>query len=409
MRYVILLFVTALPLISQNVPVLRNPTVSQTVAQPPGTALSVNNFEAQYINGIAQADQFPGTDMCAKIAGAISSMIALGGGDVDATHFSGTQPCSEDPFSTAIPANWGGHLSVRLGHVRIESTQAWVIANTNITLIGISPTATQLMYTGSSDVHAVLTVSGYDRECSNARIENLYLIGNGNGTDRSRWAHLGLFALKCFRSEFNNIWAWGIQDVGIYIQGGVSNSLRSPRVSKWDASNVLGTVVGAPHSAGIQLDSVTIGTSTWATTAGTISDAAVEGVPGTGILCAHAINILFLSGTSENNGHGVFVGPKCLGITFIGMDLELNKDGHRNKIDLHDEGTNTALINVYSQNAILLNGKSTPLSTSGLCRGTACWLTGSFAPGGSCNTGSLFTRTDNGDFYLCKASTWVLK
>src|SRR5207249_4715464 len=132
------------------------------------TAAQAQSITAQYINGIPQADQFPGADMCVKIAAAIYSLPNQSG-DVDATHFSGSQPCSVNPFasttSTQYPqgypltTNYWGHLSVRLGHVTIQSSAAWQIQFSKITLTGISPTATQLQYTGTAQANAVLSVS----------------------------------------------------------------------------------------------------------------------------------------------------------------------------------------------------------------------------------------------------------
>lgn len=406
MRVLILLLALSIPVAAQNVPVLQNPTATQNVVQPSGTSLNVNTLNAQYLNGTIQADQFPGSDMCAKIAYILSNTIVpAGGGDIDATHFSGVQPCSEDPFSTVIPPTWGGNLSVRFGHVKIQTVKPWVITNVKITLSGISPMATQLVYTGATAANAVLTVTSYNGNCADVRIENLYLLGDGNGTNRSNWANTGLLALDCFRSQFDNIWAWGTQNFGIYIQGGVDVELRKPRISEFDANEVLGTAIGAPQSAGIQLDAYTSGGQTYSTTAGTISDIAVEGVPGTGIICSNAGHIVFVGGTSENNGKGVYVGPNCTDMTFIGMDLEANSQN----VDFQDAGSNTTLVNVYTQNPTQLIGSSDNSSTSGFCQGPACWSTGSSAPSGSCNKGSMYTRTDTGDLYICKASGWVLK
>ncbi len=413
MKYFLLLFALALPAFGQGVPVLQNPTATQTVTQPAGTALNVNGMlNAQYFNGTAQADQFPGTDMCLKIANAITTVlqqhwqVTL---DIDATHFSGNQPCSVDPLS-GVPQNWFGHLSLRLGHVKILSTVGWQVDTRNVqilTLTGISPAMTQLVYTGTGSVNAVLYVNPAGVGCANFKIENLYLLGNGNSPSAPK-ANTGLFVLNCIHSEFNNIWAWGTQSFGIYVQGGVSDTLRAPRVSLWDAQEVLFNDAGAPAVAGIQLDGSTNSGVTVPTAAGTISDAAVEGIPGTGIVCAAAGNMVFLAGTSEQNGQGVYIGPNCSDITLIGMDLEANVDANNVRIDLHDLGNNTTLINLFAPNRVL-NPNTAGSNSTGICQGSACWLAGNSAPSGSCNAGSLFTRTDTGNLYVCQYNAWVLK
>jgi hypothetical protein len=405
MKYFLWLFALTLPAFGQGVPVLQNPTTTQTVAQPTGTALNVNGMlNAEYINGTAQADQFPGADMCLKIYNAIYAVLhqaptpAI---DIDATHFSGNQPCSVNPL-TAVPSGWAGHLSLRLGHVKILSAVSWQVDTRTLkilTLTGISPSVTQLVYTGTSSVNAVLYVNPAGGDCANMKIENLYLLGNGYPPSTA-YAGTGLFVLNCIRSEFNNIWAWGTQSFGIYVQGGVSDTLRAPRVSMWDANEVLFNDAGAPTMAGIQLDATT--------TAGTISDAAVEGIPGTGIVCASAGNMVFLAGTSEQNGQGVYIGPNCSDITLIGMDLEANVDANNIKIDLHDLGNNTTLINLFAPNRVL-NPNSTGSNSTGICQGSACWLSGNAAPTGPCSAGSLFTRTDTGNLYVCQYNAWVLK
>ena len=47
-----------------------------------------------YINGVPQADQFPGSDACQKIYNAGVYAIANGLPMVDATHFKGLQACT---------------------------------------------------------------------------------------------------------------------------------------------------------------------------------------------------------------------------------------------------------------------------------------------------------------------------
>jgi hypothetical protein len=368
--------------------------------------------------------------MCVKISNAISAALQhlstvqappppatyVPSIDIDASHFSDWQACSVNPFS-AIPVSWGGHLSIRLGNVKILSQVGWQVDSRNVkilTLTGISPQSTQLWYAGTSAVNAVLAINPAAADCGSYRIENLYLLGYADPSSTPR-ANTGLFVLNCYRSEFNNIWAWGTQNFGIYVQGGVSDSFRAPRVSLWDAGEVLFSTQGAPKSAGIQLDSFTVqnknpppATLTYATTASTISDVAVQGIPGTGIVCAGAGNMVFLAGTSENNGQGVYIGPNCYNTTLIGMDLETNVDSNNIRIDLHDLGSNTTLVNVYAPNRVL-NPSSTSAASTGICQGSACWTAGTSAPSGLCNSGSFFTRTDTGDFYVCQSKVWVLK
>jgi hypothetical protein len=113
-------------------------------------------------------------------------------------------------------------------------------------------------------------------------------------------------------------------------------------------------------------------------------------------------------------------------MTFIGTDLEASSDPSH--VDFQDAGHNTTLVNVYTQNQISLASQSVNASIIGgnigggfsidpAAKGYSLqvpsagrgWLMGPSAPSGSCISGSIFTRTDTGNLYVCQGSAWILK
>ena len=62
-----LVCILALPIVSLAQAIVGNPAGPQTIRQPAGTTFSVNPPDFQAINGLIQADQYAGADMCVKI------------------------------------------------------------------------------------------------------------------------------------------------------------------------------------------------------------------------------------------------------------------------------------------------------------------------------------------------------
>lgn len=78
-----------------SVPVYQDPSASQTINQPDGSALFVNRFGT-----VKYASQFPGGDVGTQIANAIADLPTTGG-IVDATGFQGVAILQTDMFRTA--------------------------------------------------------------------------------------------------------------------------------------------------------------------------------------------------------------------------------------------------------------------------------------------------------------------
>ena len=133
--------------------------------------------------------------------------------------------------------------------------------------------------------------------------------------------------------ELEDVDTWGVTGCGIHTKFAVSPTMIRTRTSNQDAS-VFGYLSGrSTPTSGLCLDKYATGKLT---TAGTVIDAAAEGVSGYGWILTAANSMTFTSGTSEaNTGGGIEViggGSNSNLNTFIGTDLEGNTSG----IDIND-------------------------------------------------------------------------
>ncbi len=300
------------------------------------TANAQTNITAQLINGTPQADQFAGADMCQKLQQANIYALQNGLQYVDATHFTGTQSCSVDPFAYlngTIPGNPSGatnatlHLTDRLGAVVVNSSVPVKITNNGFHLEGAGYAVTWWRYTGSATVPAVMSVispayNGGDSpstDIDDVTIRDISILGStGNATDA-----LHLYA--SFHSDFSNISTWGVTGCGIATNFAVTDTFYRPRTS-YVENGQLG-YGGSTPAHGLCFDGAPGG----GTTDGTVIDAAAEGLTGTGWMLNSALSMTFTSGTSESNNTsgssgygGVDIEPPSAHNTFIGIDMEGN-------------------------------------------------------------------------------------
>jgi hypothetical protein len=269
--------------------------------------------------GIPQANLFTGADICAKINTAALFALANGINQVDATHFSGIQPCATNMLNglcTASAVNC--NLVINLGAVHIQSSVAQSITNTGISLHGMSPMQTQLEYIGATLIPAVLQMGDTAHGENNNQIEKIFIYGdNSNATD-------GVLLQAVFHSQFRDVWTWGVTGCGIHDEAGVTNTFDAPRTSSFDAA-ALGITSGhsQPTSA-FCLDQNTTGAFTGVSSNDLLLNPAAEGVSGAGFNMLHGINTTITGGSSEDNQIGVSLSSSVSVITLIDMDLESN-------------------------------------------------------------------------------------
>jgi hypothetical protein len=349
------------------------------------------------INSIPQADQFEGADICAKIRAAATFALSAGIGQVDATHFSGTQACATNMLSRiCAPSLNNCALIVNLGAVHIQSSVAQSITNTGVSLHGIGPMQTQLEYVGASVVPAILTLSDTTNGEQNNQVTGIFIYGDSaNATD-------GMLVRATYRSQFRDVWTWGITNCGIHEEHGVTNTYDAPRTSMFDA-----TALGINNSGHSQptsawcSDTNTVGIMTGPSSDALVLNPAAEGVSGPGFNFINVINSTVTGGTSEDNPIGVETGVKTQTITLITMDLEANTVN-----DVLDNGDFNAFINVDMESP---TGKSMEFGANSrlamLLGGAVASIQrdpGSFAPtigsGGQWTFPGLEATTLNGTF-----------
>lgn len=326
---------------------------------------NVDALTSQTFNKIVEADQFPGADMCAKIVNALAALPASGGW-VGATHFSGTQACSSNPFATLPKFSSTYRLHIEFGAVTVQTTVPWSFETSMVSIVGKGPQFSRVDYTGGTAIPAILTV-GQFAKLDNAhsvfgvQIKGMSFYSNGaHVTDGILWesAHHGLL---------RDVNVWGITGCGVHTKWAVTDTFDRVRVSQLDAVFWdLGYRSGPRPAYGLCLD----GARGHATTDGTVIDSSAEGLSGVGWWLSHASNMVFTSGTSEGNAGtsvgGIEIDAGCGANTFIGTDLEAN---NRSGIDVLDNGSSTALRNILaisslhavtlgrtSQNAIIDGG-----------------------------------------------------
>ncbi|MGC1781171.1 MAG: hypothetical protein WA708_01485 [Acidobacteriaceae bacterium] len=304
--------------------VITDPTSSQTVTQPSGTALSANYFNTQIANGVYYPLRYSGGNLCAQMTAAIAAMPATGGTlDIEGLSSVPSATCGSNPFAgVTMP------LSVNIGPGKINTTVQWYVHSSFFHLRGAGMANTQLIYTGSIALKAPDGVSpGGVLELTTPTPATVYnggdsvadmaIVGNANspyamlvdGTHHSQFRNLSLFgsAVCDYESKF-----------------AVVDDLDNIHSSIGDAATF-----GFPGSAapnGMCLDGED---TNHATTAATLTNPLIEGHPTCGIELNNASSMVFSSGTSEGNGasgkpsttanicdnRGQFN-------TFVGMDLE---------------------------------------------------------------------------------------
>jgi hypothetical protein len=289
-----------------------------------------------YINSIPQADQFPGVDICAKIRAAAIYAISSGIGQVDATHFSGTQACSSDPLGGLVTVGNWANLVVNLGNVHIRSRVVWNINNQGVALRGMGPYTTQIEYTGSSSEQALFvgTSTPATKPLQGILLSDLFVYGDdSNLTDV-------VIAEGVLRSEFRNISTWGATGCGIHTKFAVADTFYRPHTSLFDAGTI--GIFNSSHTTpahGLCFDQVS---GLGQTTAGTVVDAIAEYLTSSGWWLQSASSMVFTGGTSENNTSssapgGLEVDSPSKHNTFLSVDLEdnSNEDALDNGIDSH--------------------------------------------------------------------------
>jgi hypothetical protein len=318
---------------------LQTPPAAQVVVQPTvAQPLAVNYVSFGLVNGIPQADQFCGNgvvggvtqpscsqDASVKIRAAENYAIANGINQVDATHFSGTQPCSVDMFgSLQSPAQSPINLVVTLGAVHFQCSVEQTITNSAFKLRGLGGMLTQIEYVGSAStpIEAVLAAKAASSSVQNGleevSIDGIFFYGDaGNVTD-------ALLLRDVNRSEVSNVYAWGATGCGIHSEGDVTTTFYRDKVSGREAANI-GINNPATHTSpeeGLCLDSSPV--SGDQTTDGTVVDFAAEYVTYVGWWLRSANSMTFTSGTSEANVYGLLIGAGSKYNNFLGSDFEAN-------------------------------------------------------------------------------------
>jgi len=313
------------------------------------------------INAIPQADQYSGSDMCAKMRAAALDAISKGIPQIDATHFSGTQACASDPLGglvTTTPVN--GHapsanLTIRLGSVHIQTSVPWTITNSNLKLVGMDANVTQLEYTGSSKP-AVLTIASSSPSTvgiNGVRLSDMFIYGgSANITDAA------VLIKAVHHSEFSNLNLWGSSSCGLHTMFAVTDTFQRIHVSINDAAtNGLDSPsLHATPIHGLCLDELASGLQT---TAGTVIDPIVENVTGAGIWLKSAVTMVFMAGTSENNTTsggapgGIQVDSPSWFNSFYGIDMEGNTAP-----DVLDNGRSTIYYNVIANEGITVGASA---------------------------------------------------
>ena len=391
-------------------------TAAGALANLGGAALAGAAFtgpvSAPFLNTIPQADQFSGADMCVKIRAAATYALTNGINQVDATHFSGTQACSVDMLggiSVVSPAapQPSINLVINLGAVHIQSSHTQTISNSGVTLHGMGPMQTQIEYAGSSTPY-ILKVGpasspGVSNYIQSVQIEGIFIYGGiSNATD-------AVLIQATNRSQFRNLYTWGVTGCGIHEQFAITNTLTTPRTSVADAQT-LGIQSGhSVPASGLCLDTLS---GNLTTGNGTVIDAAAEQVTGVGWKLTAASGMIFSGGTSEGNLAGVEVdyGNGGLENVFIAPDLEANTSG----TDFTDNGNGTLIQNPFASSlgassSLILGSNSTNLWVQGgqfssqtiisgasnylICYGGSTNCTGDFLLTGTINTTVLNATT----------------
>jgi len=284
------------------------------------------------LNGTPLADQFSGSDMCAKITAAISS-LGSGGGIVDATHFTGVQTCASDP-STGVTAP----VVVYVGNVTMQLTVPWIIRSSLFKWHGAGPGHSGIHYTGTAVIPAIITfgpAAPTDPSANfvNTQFEGFHIWGNSNVTD-------AVLIQGAHRSQFRDLSIWSVANCAIHTKFAVTDTFANIHVTIFEAE--LFGMLTAPATTpthGLCFDQYA---PSQTTTDGTVTDAITEGVSGSGWYLPAAATMNFSAGTSEANGKGIEIGASSFSNTFTNADLEVNSQ------DVLDGGSYQVYVNPLS-------------------------------------------------------------
>jgi hypothetical protein len=282
------------------------------------------------LGSIRFADQFPGTDWCAKVTAADTDLGATPG-EIWVNHAAGISACVSAPIlSTSVPRVLRfiqtGIYSIAVGWTLVYKSSG----NSNTAFI--APPGTQLLFTGS----AGMTIDGTAAEngARNIYWENLTVFGNSSVTN-------GLTLKKVTSSTFVNFKGGRVAGVALLCQFCVANTFIRPKISGNDSDQTIGT------AEGIKFDWISSPKN--ASNSNLLISPIVEGVkrvPGIGIHVAHAGEVVAMGGTSEGNIVGIQVDTSLPGFdanSFSDMDLEANI-----KNDIIDNGTSTEFQQIQS-------------------------------------------------------------
>ncbi|HEY1901682.1 MAG TPA: hypothetical protein VGG56_04575 [Terracidiphilus sp.] len=306
-------------------------TGSQLSTQPSGMAVSVNLPNFQKINGVIQADQYPGADMCVKIQAAEA---ASSGQMIDATHFQGIQSCSVDPF-----VKLASNQTIRFGQVTVNSMVSWNLSSiaNGVSVIGAGNGQTLFHYIGSS-IASFVNITGQPGGSFGDNLEEFSILGNNNATN-------GLYIYGTHHNLLKHLGCWGFTNC-LTSTASILNTWVKPVVSIADAGWLWGYSSPsnyAPHT-GLYLSGDNVpGQGIIQSTAATIVDADIENVSGCGIDLVSAATTTITSGTSEGNGTGLCIAAGSNNNTVIGLDMESNTVQ-----DLNDAGNSNHYLDVIA-------------------------------------------------------------
>jgi hypothetical protein len=347
-----LVCILALPMASLAQTIVGNPTATQTITQPAGTTFSVNLPDFQKINGVIQADQYAGADLCVKIKAAEA---ASSGQMIDATHFQGAQSCSVDPL-----VNLKSNQIIRFGQVTVSSTVGWNISGTanGVSVIGAGPGQTLFHYTGAS-ITSFINLTGQTGGSFGDDLEDFSILGNNNATN-------GLYIYITHHNMLKHLGCWGFTNC-LTSTASILNTWIKPVVSNADAEWLWGYSAPATYrpQTGLYLSSADVsGQGVIQSTAATIIDPLIEDVSGCGIDLVGASTTTITSGTSEGNGTGLCIAAGSNNNTIIGLDMESNSVQ-----DVNDAANSNHYENVIassnSTNAVQFTGNASDWKING--------------------------------------------
>jgi hypothetical protein len=357
-----------------------NPAASQTVTQPAGTYTDFNALQAfgtnpfvgfaataggtstagitasngvfDFGNGtvgstmgsvfaaIANGTYYPlnyaGGDLCAQMSAAIAAMPAPGG-TLDVRGLSSVSPatCSSNPFAGVTKP-----LSVLLGPGKINTTAQWYINSSFLHLQGAGIGNTQLIYTGTTALKdpggvnpgGVLELDSATPSTSynyGDSVSDMAIVGNANSP-------YAMLVDGTHHSMFRNLSLWGSATCDYESKFAVVDDLDNIHSSNGDASFF--GFPGAASPNGMCLDGES---SSYSTTAATVTNPLIEGHATCGIELSNAGQMVFTAGTSEANGtSGVTTSANlCLSTAsafhnaFFGLDMEA-----AGNVDILDNG-----------------------------------------------------------------------